>query len=95
MDPVFNHACTDLCYSRNALNYAVISLTLDLLLKYHFKAPVLNKNHDSRPSDLIFFQELLVFLPVRIICWLRITVGGDNQSFTTDRMFYWEDKSWC
>jgi len=88
LDRLFNHACTDVCYSRIPLKYTVISRTLNILLSSHCKAVVLNPNHVLRLSDLILFQELRVFLPVRIICWLCITVGGDNQSFTTARMFY-------
>jgi len=78
-----------------SLKYTVISRTLNILLSSHSKAVALNQNHDLRLSDLILFQELRVFLLVRIICWLCISVGGDNQSFTTTRMFYWEDKSLC
>jgi len=77
------------------LDCTVISRTLNILLSSHCKAVLLKQNHDLRLSDLILFQELRMFLPVRIICWLCITVGGDNQSFTTTRMFCWEEKSLC
>jgi hypothetical protein len=53
LDPVFRHTCTDLCCNLIPLMYIVISRTRNPLFRSHYKALVLNQDHDLRRSDLI------------------------------------------